>query len=169
MAIAVWEDAAHGVQAPTQRYCWVVIPPFDNSGNLPAGVHTATWEQIVERFGTNARRRELLHGLLDALRRLRSAGCCQAFLDGSFVTGKETPGDFDVCWDVTGVDGTELDPVFLTFDDGRAAQKAAFGGELFPAQAAADGLGTIYFHFFQQDSVTGEAKGIIQLDLGRLP
>ena len=46
------------------------------------------------------------------------------YLDGSFVTAKEFPSDFDGCWDPDGVDGAKLDPVLLVYDNLRAAQKA---------------------------------------------
>lgn len=90
----------------------------------------------------------------------------------SFVTRKKTPGDFDACWNIEGVDIDELDriePVLLTFDNGRAAQKAKFGGEFFPAQTPAEWTPPfrIFLDFFQTDKGTGNRKGIIELDLRR--
>ncbi len=146
-----------------------MIPPFADSGNLPEGVHEATWDEIVDRFGTNARRRELLDGLRRALVSLRAAGCRRAYVDGSFVTGKEEPGDFDACWEIAGVDSALLDPVLLQFSDARAAQKARFGGELFPAEAIADPDGTRFLGYFQRDKHTGEPKGIVAVDLEEMP
>lgn len=99
---------------------------------------------------------------------LRDAGCRTAYIDGSFVTAKEQPGDFDVCWDATGVDASVLDPVLLEFGEGRRAQKQRFGGELFPSIAAAEPGGTRFLDFFQCDRETGEPKGIIEIDLGDL-
>jgi hypothetical protein len=147
----------------------VTLPPFADSGNLPEGVHEATWDEVVERFGANERRRELLEGLRQALDSLREAGCHRAYLDGSFVTAKEEPGDFDACWEAAGVDPDLLDPVLLTFANRRAAQKERFGGELFPADAAADPHGTRFLDYFQRDKLTGEPKGIVALNLGELP
>ena len=51
------------------------------------------------------------------------------------MTHKDSPNDVDVCWDVDGVDPLLLDSVFFNFNNGRAAQKARFGAEFFPAQA----------------------------------
>lgn len=147
----------------------MTIPPFSDSGNLPEGVHDATWDEIVDRFGTNERRRELLEGLRRALDNLRAAGCRRVYLDGSFVTTKDEPGDFDVCWEVAGVDPDLLDPILLTFADQRAAQRTRFGGELFPADWEADPHGTRFLDYFQQDKVTGERKGIVAVDLEGLP
>lgn len=81
-----------------------MIPPFDTNGNLPPGLHWATWEEIVERFGGTERRNELLAGLGRVLDALRDAGCGVAYVDGSFVTAKLRPGDFDGCWEPDGVD-----------------------------------------------------------------
>lgn len=143
------------------------IPAFDaNTGNLPPGVHSATWDEIVSRFGWNAER--LLDGLRRAFESLHAAGCRRAYLDGSFVTEKDVPGDFDGCWEAQGVDPAALDPVLLDFSNRRTAQKAKFGGELFIVNGAATQAGTRFVDFFQQDKTTGEAKGILSIDLGGL-
>ena len=149
----------------TQHYSCVVIPAHDPvTGNLPAGEHVADWPAIVERFGTTPWRRQLLDGLALALRDLRAAGCRRAYVDGSFVTTKQHPGDFDACWEMDGVDFDRMDDVLLTFDQGRRAQKMKYRGELFPADAAADPLGTLFRDFFQRDR-DGNPKGIIVIDL----
>lgn len=140
-----------------------MIPEFDSRGLLPQGVHRASWEEIVKRFGGNQRRRKLLRGLKEALDLLRGAGCRRVYFDGSFVTSKRLPNDIDVCWDIDGVDAISLDSVFFDFDDERAAQKARFGAEFFPAQAP-QRLKT-FLDFFQIDKETGEPKGIIELFL----
>jgi hypothetical protein len=146
-----------------------VIPAFDAGGNLPPGIHPTTWDEVVTRYAINTRRRELADGLLDALRSLKHAGCQTAYLDGSFVTAKELPGDFDACWEVAGVNAGRLDRVLLDFSDRRAAQKARYGGELFPAETAAEPAGTTFLDYFQRDRDTGQPKGIIAIDLGALP
>ena len=107
-------------------------------------------------------------GLKAAMVNLKSAGCRTVYVDGSFVTGKEYPGDFDACWEREGVDPLLLDPVLLTFDAGRAMQKAKYLGELFPASYIADDDGFSFLEFFQVDKETGKRKGIIAIDLGEL-
>ncbi len=119
-------------------------------------------------FGNTPWRRDLLAGLRAALASLKAAGCLTVYVDGSFVTGKDIPGDFDACWDIAGVDPTLLDPVLLTFADGRAAQKAKYLGEFFPSVADANPEGDAFLDFFQIDKETGEPKGIIALELGGL-
>ena len=109
-----------------------------------------------------------MSGLRVAILQLRDAGCKMVYVDGSFVTEKETPGDFDACWEMGGIDPIMLDPIFLTFENGRAEQKARFLGELFPASFDAVGDGFSFLDFFQTDRDSGMPKGIIAIDLGEL-
>jgi hypothetical protein len=146
-----------------------MIPSFEPSnGLLPPGTHEATWEEIVARFGRTPHRLTLLAGLKAALDSLRVAGCRRAYLNGGFVTAKTEPLDFDGCWETEGVDPERLDPVLLTFDRGRRAQKAKFRGEMFPADWPADPAGTTFLRFFQRDR-RDRSKGIIAINLGELP
>ena len=99
---------------------------------------------------------------------LKNAGCLTVYVNGSFVTNNGVPNDFDARWEEAGVDPTVLDPVLLTFDPGRVAQKAKYLGELFPASAIANGDGFSFLEFFQTDKETGRRKGIVAIDLGDL-
>lgn len=140
-----------------------MIPPFRRNGTLPPGIHWATWEEVVERFGGNAHRQALLAGLRRALDNLRQAGCREVYLGGSFVTDKAEPADFDGCWSKVGVAPEKLDPVLLDFSQERAAQKAKFGGELFIAQAQANEQ-HLFLGFFQRDR-RNQRRGIIGIRL----
>jgi len=119
-------------------------------------------DEIAERFAHNDHRQKLLGGLRVGVEALWYAGCNNLYLDGSFVTSKPMPGDFDVCWDPTGVDHTKLDPVLLDFSDKRRAQKEKFYGEFFPSGFVAAG-GMTFLDFFQVEKLTGEPKGIVQV------
>lgn len=146
-----------------------MIPDFDPvTGNLPARGHAVSWQDMLDRFGQTPWRRKLLAGMLEALRLLKAAGCARAYIDGSFVTAKEEPGNFDACWDAQGVDFDRVDDRLLTFDRGRATQKAAFLGELFVTDGRADPQGTLFRDFFQTDR-DGRRKGIVVIDLKDLP
>jgi len=145
-----------------------MIPELDSDGLLPPGIHWANWDEFEARFGRNPWRRALMDGLRSALESLKDAGCRTAYIDGSFVTGKEIPNDFDACWEEEGVDPDLLDPALLIFDPGRATQKGKFLGELFPASFVSGENGLSFLEFFQTDRSTGKAKGIVALDLGEL-
>ena len=138
-----------------------MVPEFETEGNLPPGIHWTTWKEFVERFGTTQHRLRLIAGLKVAVDSLHAAGCQAAYIDGSFVTAKEVPNDFDACWDIEGVNPDLLDPILLKFDDGRLAQRIKFLGELFPAQTQETGSGRIFLEFFQTDKETGNPKGIV--------
>ncbi|MBY0503056.1 MAG: hypothetical protein K2X03_04050 [Bryobacteraceae bacterium] len=92
-----------------------MIPEWLDNGDLPPGVHFAQWAEVEERLAFNPRRRRLLAGFREACDLLRRAGCGLVYLDGSFVTTKPHPGDFDACWDIQDVDEEALDPVFWDF------------------------------------------------------
>lgn len=141
-----------------------MIPDFQINGNLPLGIHWAEWKNFEKRFGTTIHRRKLLKGLKAAIASLRKAGCRAIYIDGSFVTAKELPNDFDGCWSIEGVDPDLLDPVLLDFSKGRATQKAKYGGELFPAELIEAGSGKTWLDFFQQDR-NGKPKGIVGIRL----
>lgn len=148
-----------------------MIPDLDNLGAspwkaLPPGIHSASLAEIEIAFATTPHRRKLFAGLVAAAESLAKAGCQSLYLDGSYVTGKPTPGDYDACWEPTGVNPTLLDPVFLDFSNKRQNQKNKYEGEFFPfgIQAAP---GISFMDFFQTDRFTGLRKGIVLIDLRR--
>jgi hypothetical protein len=145
-----------------------MIPNLDPAtGYLPPGLHLAPWVELSPRFGANTHRARLLAGLLGALKNLCGAGCREVLLDGSFISQKPLPKDYDAAWETAGVNPALLDPVLLDFNNSRAAMKAKYGGEFFPASAYA-AAGVLYRDFFQTDP-SGVAKGVLQIDLGSLP
>jgi hypothetical protein len=146
-----------------------MIPDLLESGLLPAGIHPAAVSEIQDRYATNAHRQRLFSGLLRAIVALRQAKCELIYLDGSFVTAKTYPADYDACWELKGVVPALLDPVFLNFGNRRAAQKAKFFGEFFPAHFQAEAVSPFrtFLNYFQKDSDTGVAKGIIAINLNK--
>ncbi len=135
---------------------------------MPQGIHNATWEEFADRFGISNRRKDLLVGLEKALTELKRVGCKTVYIDGSFVSNKLNPDDYDGCWDVTGVDINLMDPILMDFDNSRATQKAKYKGEFFPSISVASRNGDTFLDFFQTDKDTGDRKGIIEIDLETL-
>lgn len=144
-----------------------MIPDFVATGNLPTGIHRATCDEFYKRFGHSEHRKKLLEGLVAALGALAAAGCKTVYINGSFVTRKLRPNDYDLCWSIDGVIAERLDPVLLDFSPGgRRAMKAKFLGDLFPAEIPEGASGKAFLEFFQTDKRTGEPKGIVSVDLG---
>jgi len=145
-----------------------MIPSFVDIGGpwkvLPPGVHDATMEEVETRFAVSDHRKRVFSGFRNGVTGLCKAGCRRIFLNGSFITEKPIPADFDACWDDNGVDVATLDPVFRDFSDGRKNQKKSFYGEFFPANLPADGT-HVFLDFFQTDRHTGKVKGIICIHL----
>ena len=149
--------------------CSVNAPFNPATGYLSVGVHPWEWGEFLVAFVWNRRRQFLAGGLYRALDNLRHAGCRAAIVDGSFISSANEPRDYDAAFDPTGVDGTLVDPVLLRYDDGRKAMKAKYFGDVFPWVAiACEKTGMIYHEFFQQDR-SGQRKGVVLLNLKRLP
>lgn len=145
-----------------------MIPEFNKFGYLPPGIHFCEWEEFLERFGTNSRRNKMINGLELAMEQLKMAGCRTIYIDGSFITIKVTPGDFDACWDDEDVDMSYLQKnakLLLTKYD-RQSQKARYKGELYRSNEPVGDLGLNSLEFFQRDRMENK-KGIIAIDLVR--
>ena len=75
------------------------IPPFRKDGWLPVGHHKAEWPEISARFGgrTKGRRASLTAKLLELHQALQAEHVSGTILlDGSYISGKTEPEDFDV-------------------------------------------------------------------------
>src|SRR5215510_6234087 len=74
------------------------LPALLPNGYLPSGVHEATLREIVECFGINTPRRQVLAGRLQELASLARATrkLRRMFIWGSFVTDKPFPRDLDI-------------------------------------------------------------------------
>src|SRR5438552_1765830 len=76
----------------------MALPPFNEEGGLPPGVHRATPPEILEHFGQGSVQRR---GVADRLNRVyeltNSTGQLARFvIFGSFVTAKDEPNDVDI-------------------------------------------------------------------------
>ena len=73
-----------------------MIPPFNENGYLPPGIHKASLDEIAERFGQQS---EMRKAQMDSVRWLvdlaRRAGFEKVVLNGSFVTAISEPNDVD--------------------------------------------------------------------------
>ena len=73
------------------------MPHCDETGNLPPGVHRASLEEIVIRFGHGEVREHWGNVLREVLALARSTERLEAaYIFGSFVTAKVAPADVDL-------------------------------------------------------------------------
>jgi hypothetical protein len=142
----------------------LVIIPKSPWPVLPVGIHEAAIEEIEIRYSTTPHRKDLFAGLKDGLSNLFGGGCRVAYLDGSFVTGKPKPEDYEVCWDGRYVQPALLDPLFLNLAFGTDLQKFKYKGEYFPASGIERRSGKTFLEFFQTDKYTNNKKGILQIN-----
>jgi hypothetical protein len=136
-----------------------MIPEFDKNGNLPVGIYSASLDEIHEKFGFNEHRQHLLEGLSKAISDLKSLGFKKVYLNGSFVTHKEYPKDYDLCWEET----LEVDYELFAYKypilaglEGQELQLKIYLGDIYPQPSV--------FNLYQKDK-NGNPKGIICLNL----
>ena len=145
-----------------------MIPPFDDTtGYLPAGEHHADWNEVAERFGWNDHRRRLLRGLHRLSAALRDLGCMIFLLDGSFITEKELPSDFDACCDYAGIPPKDIYRLRLV--DTSEVMKAEWLGEVYPLGEHVPSDDRYTFREFFQSDRSDLPKGIVRLDLASVP
>jgi hypothetical protein len=128
------------------------LPAFNKSGDLPVGVHAATLNEVIERFGkASLRRQEQAKQLKRAWTLARATGKLMRFvLFGSFVTDKLEPNDFDGIL----VMANDFDAKTMTgesrllFEHGAA--QTSFGASLFwYPESAAKTLGPLPIEHWQ--------------------
>jgi hypothetical protein len=139
-----------------------VIPEFDDNGNLPPGVHEATVKDVEQRFAYNTKRKVLFARLFEVCEILGGANCPRLYLDGSFITKKEEPNDYDLCYEWEGMVHTSEFEQFLR---NRKTAKERYLGDIFIRMPQPP----YYFDHvedWQTDSRQDDVvKGIIQISL----
>ncbi len=96
MGPAQWTSAgwSAGSQGSTMGH---MLPPFDEHGNLPPGIHRTSVDVLVARFGSGSAEREVeIRELLELIDWARTHGVRRMIVNGSFVTSKRRPNDVDV-------------------------------------------------------------------------
>lgn len=149
------------------NYC-VMIPDFMIVPGalwplLPPGIHDATIDEVFKRYAINPKRHSLFIGLSRALKNLYESGCKQVFLDGSYITAKPLPNDYEVVWDPRFVNPNLLDPILWDLSQGTNRQKVKYLGEFFPSVYTEANTMKPFLNFFQTDKETGKEKGIIRI------
>lgn len=134
------------------------IPDFDDRGFLPPGIHPADWSEVFDRFGWNEHRQHLLIGLQRACEILWLVGMDTLYLNGSFVSIKDEPNDYDACWDMEaeGLDFSFLPQCMHPEQLHPPEQKRQFGGEFHSMR---------YMEIYQSFGSDPKPKGIVAVNL----
>jgi len=74
------------------------LPELDSNGDLPIGVHRASLDEVIARFGHGTPQRQLVTTrLLRVLKLADGTGKLERFIIfGSYVTAKPDPNDVDI-------------------------------------------------------------------------
>jgi len=139
-----------------------VIPEFDQNGNLPPGVHDATIEEVRTRFAYNPVRQRLFDAFLEVMKILAECRSHEVHLDGSFITAKEAPCDYDMCWESTDVEPTDQLREFLEL---RERRKDRYLGDIFIRMPQPPYSYDHVEHWQSDSRQEGVAKGIIRIRL----
>ena len=131
---------------------------------LKQGEHGTTWIEFSKLSGFTRRRRKIIRRMRPMLLHMRDVGCKFVNIDGSFVTSKINPNDFDGTLDPEGVDITKLDPIIKNED--KFSMKEKYFGELYRQNTIEAGTGNSFDEFFQVDRFNN-SKGVVIIDLVR--
>jgi hypothetical protein len=145
-----------------------VLPPLNEKGYLPPGVHPTSWEELGLRFGKETTERVRALAQLRHLHELaaRTGRLGRFLIFGSFISKLERPRDVDVI--------LIMQPDFVLEDAPRECQtlfshpdaEARFGASVFwlrdgmlPPDLMSDFMDT------WQTSRDGEKRGIVEIKL----
>lgn len=134
-----------------------MIPQFNESGYLPAGIHRATIDEVVDRFGRGAAEREAgAQSLTWLVPMCRRAGIARLILNGSFVTDSQEPRDVD-CVLVPGAD-------FVLDSDATLALRIGLPYLSLQIVETPEDLDFYVNDLFASDR-SGKAKGLVEVSL----
>ena len=88
-----------------------MVLKFNEEGCLPQGIYELSLDDFESQFveSKSQRRREIFEYYIIHLNDIKKTGCCiNHWVDGSFVTLKENPGDIDTLTEFNGVKVDEL-------------------------------------------------------------
>ncbi len=148
------------------------LPEFNRHGLLPQGIHQASWQEFSARYGSNARRQDLLANMEVLLHLAKKHGGSteKVYVGGSFVTAKETPADFDMTWRLCGSRFEELQKTAPLLVD-RTLQMKELGGQLMATypNAIKDSPSDGVLGFLQRNARLQMPVGLVEIDLSTIP
>jgi hypothetical protein len=148
----------------------VALPEFRDDGWLPEGHHACSWEEVVAKFGGHpgSQRERVLRGLLDWRDRARDKGVSGwLVLNGSFVSAKENPSDFDTIFvfDDEASELMENDVETKRLLDYSNCKSLGFDMLGFSATLVREHPEWVPLDAFDRDKDTGKPKGVLEVVL----
>ncbi|MBE0541129.1 MAG: hypothetical protein IH623_07070 [Verrucomicrobia bacterium] len=142
------------------------LPEFTISGDLPPGVHRASWGELLERFGAGGDQRKACTWRLAHIYELaRRTDSLQRFVVfGSYVTAKAEPGDVDVILVMDDSFRLEKCPLELRGLFDHAIAQARYGASVFwirPALLIGESIEE--FISYWQVKRGGAKRGIVEV------
>ena len=147
-----------------------MLPEFDDEGDLPPGIHTATLADLEQRCGQftlSDRRVRLFARLRQIVDLAKASGIIERIIvGGSFVTAKAEPNDVDLVIVVSpDVEFETLTPTQYVVTDRDALRRVVKSGDcdVIVVRARTERLQTV-IEFFQANR-NNKAVGIVELRL----
>ena len=132
-----------------------IWPELNAQGDLPAGIHPATLEEVIQRFGAATPQRQRVARRLRSIHALAAATghLARFIIFGSFVTAKPEPNDVDI---------------FLLMEDAFDVSQATRESKVvFDHTAAHDYLGASVFWIRRAAALGDEASAIAHWQIKR--
>ncbi len=146
----------------------MAIPPFNEHGWLPDGIHDCTLEEAAGQFGgfrRSDRRPELWARFTEFVREAQACGLIEAILvDGSFVTAEPAPNDIDLVLVVAANHdfSADLPPVQYNLLAQRRVWRR-FGFDIVVVRNGSENLEQAVAFFQQVKQRPGAKKGILRI------
>lgn len=154
----------------TKRVKGIVIPPFNENGWLPEGIHDGTLQEAAERFGafqSSERRPQLWARFSEFVREAKECQLMEAvLLDGSFVTAEADPNDIDLVLVVAASHdfSADLPPAQYNLLAQQRVRKR-FGFDIVVVKNGSGDLEQAIAFFQQVKQRPGMKKGIVRIKL----
>jgi hypothetical protein len=142
------------------------LPDFNASGDLPTGIHRATFNEMIQRFGSAGGQRKVCTLRLSHVYELaKRTGHLQQFvIFGSYVTAQPNPNDIDLVLVMDDAFRLEECPVESRALFDHAVAQARYGASVFwlrPGLLIGESLGD-FIHYWQVKR-DGSRRGIVEV------
>jgi predicted nucleotidyltransferase len=144
----------------------MALPEFDSRGDLPEGVHRATLDEVLARFGHGTPQRQLVTARLKRVAELArgTRKLERLIIFGSYVTAKPEPNDVDILLVMRDdLQEQDYDPeTFAMFDHMRAQRE--LGASLFairPGFTIGEGVDQFIAHWQTKRDLS--RRGIVEV------